>query len=63
MKDDAVAFIIRNMKVRTVINEKTGERTDKTEYPIVAIREIILNALIHRDYSIHTGNDPLNRSM
>lgn len=20
---------------------------------------VILNALIHRDYSIHTGNDPL----
>ena len=63
MKDDAVAFVIRNMKVRTVIDEKTGERTDKTEYPVVAIREIILNALIHRDYSIHTDNCPITIRM
>ncbi|MBO7106370.1 MAG: hypothetical protein J6W22_12980, partial [Fibrobacter sp.] len=63
MKDDAVAFVIRNMKVRTVIDEKTGERTDKTEYPVVAIREIILNALVHRDYSIHTDNCPITIRM
>lgn len=63
MKDDAVAFVIRNMRVRTVIDEKTGERTDKTEYPVIAIREIILNALVHRDYSIHTDNCPITIRM
>ena len=27
----------------------TGKRRDRTEYPVVALRELILNALIHRD--------------
>ena len=56
--EDAMAFVHRNIKVRTIIDEK-GKRADKTEYPLKAIREIILNALIHRDYSIHTESSPI----
>ena len=56
--EDAMAFVNRNIKVRTIIDEK-GKRADKTEYPLKAIREIILNALIHRDYSIHTESSPI----
>ncbi|MGL4483419.1 MAG: ATP-binding protein, partial [Anaerovoracaceae bacterium] len=29
------------------------------EYPIIAIKEILMNALIHRDYSINTENSPI----
>ncbi len=58
MLDEAMAFVNRNVKVRTIINEK-GKRADKTEYPLKAVREIILNALIHRDYSIHTESSPI----
>lgn len=36
-----------------------NERVDKTEYPIEAIRETILNALIHRDYSHYTEGMPI----
>ena len=54
----AIAFVINNVKKATKINDN-GIREDVLEYPIKAIREIILNALIHRDYSIHIENDPI----
>lgn len=59
MVDSALNFCRRNMKVRTIISKNTGIRTDQTEYPIEALREAILNALIHRDYSIHTEGTPV----
>lgn len=54
----AISFVINNIKKATRIND-SGIREDVLEYPIKAIREIILNALIHRDYSIHTENEPI----
>ena len=54
----ALSFVISNIKKATRVNEY-GIREDIFEYPIKALREIILNALIHRDYSIHTENDPI----
>lgn len=54
----ALSFVVNNIKKATKINEK-GIREDVMEYPIKAIREVILNALIHRDYSIHTENEPI----
>ena len=63
MLDEAIAFCNRNMRTQTIIDPTTGKRTDKTEYPINAIREAILNALIHRDYSIHTEGMPIQLIM
>jgi ATP-dependent DNA helicase RecG len=54
----ALSFVVNNIKKATKINDN-GIREDVMEYPIKAIREIILNALIHRDYSIHTENEPI----
>ena len=59
MLSEAILFCKRNMKTRTIIDSNTGERTDKTEYPIEAIREAVLNALIHRDYSHYTEGTPI----
>ena len=58
MLETGLAFVQQNIAKSTVIDE-TGHRNDVSEYPIKAIREIILNALIHRDYSIHTENEPI----
>lgn len=57
--DEAQQFCLRNMKVRTIIDPASGKRTDRTEYPPDAIREAILNALIHRDYSFYTEGTPV----
>ena len=58
MLEDALAFVRRNTRNATVIND-SGVRDDRAEYPIKAVREIILNALIHRDYSVHTEDSPI----
>lgn len=59
MLDQAMRFVRRNTRTNTVIDPITGKRTDNPEYPVIAIRELILNALIHRDYSIHTDSAPV----
>ena len=59
MLEEAMVFCKRNMKIKTIIDPKTGKRNDRTEYPINAVREAILNALIHRDYSVHTEGTPI----
>ena len=59
MLDAALIFCRNNMKTGTFIDPQTGKRTDRTEYPVKAIREAVLNALIHRDYSVHTEGTPI----
>lgn len=62
MLDETVNFARKNMRTKTIV-DKNGQRTDKDEYPIVAIREAVLNALIHRDYSMLTENTPISFEM
>ena len=59
MLDEAIRFVKKNMKNKTIINPETGEREDRTDYPITAVREAVVNALVHRDYSIHTEGMPI----
>ena len=63
MVDEALLFVRKNMKTATIIDPLTGKRVDRTEYPVIALRELILNALIHRDYSIHTDSTPVTIRM
>lgn len=62
MLEEAVEFIRKNSRTKTIIDDN-GHRADKPEYPIKAIREAVLNALVHRDYSIHTENVPIRIEM
>ena len=62
MLKEAIDFVRTNSRTKTVIGED-GMRHDKDEYPAVAVREAILNALVHRDYSVHTENVPIRIEM
>jgi len=48
--DEMQKFILRNIKMSSKIVDT--KRVDRYEYPAMAIREIIANAVIHRDYKI-----------
>jgi ATP-dependent DNA helicase RecG len=61
MVDGAEFFVERNMREKTIIAD--GHRDDKPEYPIDAVREAVLNALMHRDYSVHTEGTPVRLYM
>lgn len=47
--DQVLEFIKKNIRLQYIITGK-AEREERWEYPMVALREAILNALVHRDY-------------
>lgn len=63
MLDGALAFVRANMRTATKIDKETGKRIDVPQYPMDAVRETILNALVHRDYSMHTEGMPIQLVM
>jgi ATP-dependent DNA helicase RecG len=52
--ESSIEFIKKNIRLGATIGEVY--RKDKWEYPLLAIREIVINAVVHRDYSI-LGSD------
>ncbi len=52
--ENTIKFIISHLKVAFEITGKSVQRTEIFEYPLSAIRELVLNAIIHRDYKSPT---------
>lgn len=50
MVEQAEDFIRKNIRLLGFRTEKSFRREDKFDYPIRALREAIINGLIHRDY-------------
>lgn len=48
--EQTIKFITSWLKVAFEITGKTTQRTEIFEYPRTAIRELVLNTIIHRDY-------------
>jgi ATP-dependent DNA helicase RecG len=46
--EQAIAFVRRNTRPTATLRD--GTRVDRSEYPEEAVREAIVNALVHRDY-------------
>lgn len=63
MLKQALDFVRNNMRTSTRIDPLSGRRTDVPEYPMEAVREAVLNALVHRDYSIYTESKPIQLNM
>ncbi len=63
MLNSAISFVRRNMSVKTFIDKNSGVRLDRYDYPIDVVRELILNALVHRDYSTKTESIPITIKM
>lgn len=63
MLKHALEFVRNNMRTATGIDPRSGQRIDVPEYPMEAVREAILNALVHRDYSIYTESKPIQLNM
>jgi ATP-dependent DNA helicase RecG len=59
MLTEAIDFVNRNTRRKTIVDPQTGKRMDRPEYPTIAIREAVLNALVHRDYSLQTEGMPI----
>lgn len=53
--EQALAFVHRNTRVEGWVDEG-GRRVERRAYPDEAVREVIVNALVHRDYTV-TGTD------
>jgi ATP-dependent DNA helicase RecG len=49
--EETMRYIIGQIKVAFEIAGTTTKRTEIFEYPIPALRELVLNAIIHRDYT------------
>lgn len=52
--EESLHFVARHLKRSATINFVTGQREDRLELPEEPIREAIVNAVVHRDYSITT---------
>ncbi len=53
MLDAAVGYVLDNIR-KAISFDENGKRLDQPEYPPIAIREAVLNALQHRDYSVYS---------
>lgn len=63
MLDEAVNFVEEHMNKTKCFNPITCMQCDVPQYPLNAVKEAVLNALVHRDYSKYTKDKPIQITM
>lgn len=58
--EEAYLFILRNTATRVSFSKNVLARKEQSQYPKDAIREALVNALVHRDYSDYAGSVQVN---
>lgn len=53
--DESYNFVMSLIRVEFSFNEKSPQRKNDYEYDFLALRETIINAITHRNYSIHNN--------
>lgn len=53
--DQVFAFVQQNVRVASEFKPGKIAREDRPQYPFSALREGLINAIIHRDYSVYSG--------
>lgn len=57
--EDAIDFVKQNCPAKPRFGEASVS-SENCAYPLRAVREVILNALVHRDYSVYTEGTPIS---
>jgi ATP-dependent DNA helicase RecG len=55
MLNDVERFLLRNTRTRVKFEPDTIRSSDRSDYPVSAVREGLVNAFAHRDYSAFHG--------
>ncbi len=57
--EQALSFVRRNIGVTAEIDQ-AGQRLERWDYPLEAVREAVVNAVAHRDYTIRVADIELS---
>lgn len=53
--EEAYNFVVSLIRVEFSFSEASPQRKNDYEYDLLAVREVIINAIAHRNYSIHNN--------